>query len=329
MNEKSEEALAALVDVVASVPVLLILTYRPDYAHSLGERNYYTRLALGNLPPEESAAMAKGVLQVATLPQQLQRLITSKAEGNPFFSEEVTNSLVETGVLRRTNGTYAVERPIEQVRVPDTIQEVILSRIDRLEREAKQAIQLASVIGREFMARLLHSISDLEANLEEVLGELKALELIYQTAYFPELSYVFKHALTRDVAYSTLLLERRRALHRMVAAAIEELYVERLPEHYEALAHHYYEGQGWEKALDYLVKAGQKAAAAFANQDALVYYSRALEVCEKVGDSALPTSVDVARARGLVNLTIADFRGAIGRLQSHARQRPQPGGPAP
>ena len=122
---------------------------------------------------------------------------------------------------------------------------------------------------------------------------------------------MFKHALTHDVAYSTLLLERRKALHRIVAAAIEELYADRLPEQYEALAHHYYEGQEWEKALDYLVKAGEKAAASYANQEALDYYARALDVCERLGDAAIETASAVAERRGFVNETVGDFRGAI------------------
>lgn len=311
VDEKTEEAVAALVDVVPSLPVLLILTYRPGYAHSLGERTYYSRLALGHLRPEESAAMAERVLQVATLPQQLQQLIIGKAEGNPFYIEEVTKSLVESGVLRKTDGSYSLEQPADQIRVPDTIQEVILSRIDRLERRAKEAIQLASVIGGEFTVRLLNRISDIEVNLDDLLAELKSLELIYEKAYFPELSYMFKHALTHDVAYSTLLLARRRALHRIVAAAIEDLYADRLLEHYEALAHHYYQGQEWQKALDYLVKAGDKATAAYANREALDYYERALEVCQKLREPALGTSISVAQSRAFVNYTIGDFRGAI------------------
>jgi tetratricopeptide (TPR) repeat protein len=254
--------------------------------------------------------MAERVLQVATLPRQLEELITTKAEGNPFYIEEVTKSLVESGVLRKSNGSYSLEGPADEVRVPDTIQEVILSRIDRLERQAREAIQLASVIGREFTVRLLERISDVEAKLDDLLGELKSLELIYEKTYFPELSYMFKHALTHDVAYSTLLLERRKALHRIVAAAIEELYSDRLPEQYEALAHHYNEGQEWEKALDYLVKAGEKAAAAYANQDALDYYARALEVCERLGDPARETAASVAEKRAWVNFTIGDFGGA-------------------
>ena len=196
------------------------------------------------------------VLQQATLPEELALLITGKGEGNPFYIEEVTKSLVESGMLHEANGGYTLAQPFETIRVPDTIQEIILSRIDRLDGEAKAALQLASVIGREFTVRLLERISDLEAELDTLLGQLKTLELIYQEAYFPELSYMFKHALTQDVAYRTLLRERRKTLHRLIGEAIEELYAGRLLEQVEMLAHHYYEGEAWDKALTYLIRGG-------------------------------------------------------------------------
>ncbi len=311
IDTNSADALTALVDVIGAVPVLMVLSYRPSFTHSLGERSYYNRLALGHLARGESEVLAEGVLQVTTLPQQVKQLITSKAEGNPFFIEEVSKSLLESGFLRKTNGTYSVERPVEEVRVPETIQEVILSRIDRLESQAREALQLASVIGREFTVRLLERISDIEVQLGETLDELKLLELIYQKDYFPELSYMFKHALTHDVAYSTLLLERRKVLHCIIGAGIEELYVDRLSEHFEALAHHYYEGEDWVKALDYQVRAGDKAAAAYANQDALDYYAQALEVCAKLGTPALETAASVAQRRAFLNITIGELKSAI------------------
>ncbi len=307
IDEQTEEALVSLVDVVAGAPILLVLTHRPGYTHRLGDRSYYNRLALRHLAPQDSAAMAGQVLRGATLPSALAQFIVSKAEGNPFFIEEVTKSLVETGVLRRSNGSYVLDQPIEQVVVPNTIQEVILSRIDRLDVEARQAIQLASVIGREFTVRLLNRISDVGAELEIALGELKGLELIYEKAYYPELSYMFKHALTHEVALSTLLVEKRRALHRIVAAAIEELYSDRLAEHYEALAFHYYEGQSWPKALDYLEKAGDKAAAGYANEDTVTYYSRALEVCAELGSNAALQYARIAEKRLWIFFTVSDL----------------------
>jgi class 3 adenylate cyclase/tetratricopeptide (TPR) repeat protein len=310
-DQMSQEALASLLPVVPSASLLLVLTHRPGYERPPGD---FTVLDLEPLGEAESVVLTRGVFGVEALPPEVQRLVVLKAEGNPFYIEEVSKALVEMGVVARVDGGYRLQRPAEEIHIPGTIQEVILSRIDRLEREAKQAIQLASVIGREFTARVLERISDLEAKLSEVLGQLKALELIYEKALFPELAYMFKHALTHDVAYGTLMAERRRALHRLVGAAIEELYGDRLAEHYEVLAHHYYEGQDWEKALQYLEKAGDKTSAAFANQDALGFYGRALEVCETLGEQAVPTSISLAARRSFVHLNIGDMPGGIADL---------------
>jgi class 3 adenylate cyclase/tetratricopeptide (TPR) repeat protein len=307
-DQMSLEALGTLRGVVPTVPVLLLLTHRLDYQPPPDQ----TALSVARLDSEASAALTRGVLDAQALPADIEQLVTGKAEGNPFYIEEVTKALVEAGVLERVEATgYRLGRAIDQVEIPGTIQEVILSRIDRLEREAKEAMQLASVVGREFTARVLDRISDLEAQLSDVLGELTALELIFEKERFPELAYMFKHALVHDVAYATLLGERRRALHRLVGTAIEELYGDRLAEQYETLAHHYSEGHEWAKALDYVEKAGDKAAAAFANRDALGFYARALEVCERLGDQAVATSASLAAKRGFVNYAIGDVAGAI------------------
>ncbi|HEX6404898.1 MAG TPA: adenylate/guanylate cyclase domain-containing protein [Pseudonocardiaceae bacterium] len=310
-DEVSREALASLVNVVHSVPVLLVFTFRPGYGDSLEKQAAFTGLTLGRLDDEQSLTLAEHLLQGASLPPELKRLIAGKAEGNPFYIEEVTKGLVETGVLARTNGSYRLQRPLEEVHIPNNIQEVILSRIDRLEADAKRTVQLASVIGREFTARLLDRISDLQATLLHVLGQLTSLELIHEKDLFPELAYIFKHALTHDVAYSMLLTERRRALHRLVGVAIEELYADRLPEHYEILAQHYYQGQDWDKALDYLTKAGDKATDAYASQQALHAYARALEVCEKLGEKTLPIAASIGAKRGFVNFGIGDILAGI------------------
>jgi len=324
IDEKSEEALAALVEITAAARVLMILTYRPGYAPSLGDRSYYNRISLRHLPVDDSDTLLGSVLPGGTCPEEIRRLITSKAEGNPFYLEEVTKSLVESGMVRVTDGAYALTRPIEQVHIPETIQEVILTRIDRLDGDARDAIQLASVIGREFTVRLLGRMSEAKNSLDDLLGELKTLELIYEKAYFPELSYMFKHALTHDVAYSTLLNERRKALHRIVGAAVEELYADRLAEQYETLAHHYEQGEDWPKALEYLIKSAEKAGAAYANEDALAYYARALDVCRKCGPQALERSEEVATARGWIGMIVGDTKAATAdfdRTVALARER--------
>ena len=314
VDDETEAALQVLADTVAASPVLMILTSRPGYKHTLGDRSYYSRVALAHLTPEAGTKLAQEALRSSELPDELRKLISLKAEGNPFYIEEVTKSLVETGVLERKNGDYRLARSIEEAEVPGTIQEVILSRIDRLDRESREALQLASVIGREFTVRLLKRISNVRDEMEGLLSELKALELIYEVGYLPELSYMFKHALTHDVAYSTLLIERRKMLHRIVATSIEELYPDRIVEYYEMLAHHYYEAQDWEKALNHLEKAADKAKAAFANQEALDFYARAMEVAGRLGDPARKFLVTLARKRAGINVIVANFSHAIADL---------------
>jgi class 3 adenylate cyclase/tetratricopeptide (TPR) repeat protein len=324
-DEQSEEVLRALAGGVSASPVFLVITYRPGYPHTLGDLPHAHRLALGELPTTASATLACGVLHGSSIPDEVASLICARAEGNPLFLEEVTKGLVETGVLQPAGDGYTLNRKLDDVHVPDTLQGVILSRIDRLAREAKESLQLASVIGREFTVRLLRRISDIHAELEGILGQLKGLELIYEKSYFPELAYMFKHAMTHDVAYSTLLLEKRRALHRVVATAIEELYSDRLAEQFETLAYHYQQAEMWDKALDYLRRAGEKAAAAFANQEARRFYESAIQVCDRIGDTELRAKAELVEARAYISFTvgavddaIADFR----RLTEIAIQLP-------
>ena len=323
IDEQSEDALDALAEMAATVPALLVLTYRPGYATRLNERSHHSRLALGRLKSEDGDSMVRGVLQVDDLSSDAKRLILEKAEGNPFYIEEVTKSLLERKLLRRANGGYRLTQGAGEIHIPNTIQEVILSRIDRLEEEPREAIQLASVIGREFTVRLLDRIADLDVALDNLLADLKKLELIYEKSYFPELAYMFKHALIHDVAYSTLREERRISLHRLIGAAVEEFYGDRLADQYETLAHHYWEGQVWSKALEYLIKAAGKAAASYANRDALAYYDRALDTCGRLPNVAFETLMAIHHGRAEVCLTINDWRGVVEsfrRLREQARE---------
>jgi len=312
IDEPSEEALAAIVDAVASLPVLLLITYRPGYVHGLGDRSYFARIALRNLPEEASAHIVEDVLKAEYLPAELQRMIVAKAEGNPFFIEEVSRALIEGGVLRPRNGSYALARPVSEVTIPDTIQEVILSRIDRLEQRAREAVQYASVIGREFPVRLLRHIAGAEHELDALLRELKSLELIYEKAYFPELEYMFKHALTHEVALSTLLHERRRELHRVVAAAIEQLYADRLAEQYEALAYHYYQGEEWEKACHYAKIVAERADKLFAPRAVVEHITRAIEAGERCPPDCAeaPVGIEQYRMRGRAYEALGEFERA-------------------
>jgi predicted ATPase len=208
--------------------------------------------------------MAEAILATAELPPELKTLIVQKAEGTPFYVEEVVRSLHEVGAIRREDGRCVLTVPADAISLPETIHDLIMARIDRLEDAPKRMLQLAAVIGREFTHRLIDRLVEVPGRTEEFLQELTALELIYEKSLFPELAYTFKHAVTQDVAYNSLLLQRRRDLHRHIGLGIEELYAERLEEHYEVLAHHFYKAEAWDKAITYLVRAGEKSAKAYA-----------------------------------------------------------------
>jgi tetratricopeptide (TPR) repeat protein len=325
IDKTSEEVLLHLADSVPTARVLLLVTYRPGYQNPFGERTYTTRIGLRTLSDHDSLRLAAGMLAIAEFPPELRNLIVRKAEGNPFFLEEVLKSLLEMGALKQRDGRYMLTKHISEIYVPNTIQDVIMARIDRLEETPKRALQLASVIGREFTVRLLERISDVHAQLERFLQELKVLEFIYERSFYPELAYIFKHALTHDVAYNSLLMQRRKELHRLVATAIEELYAERLPESYEMLAYHYECGEVWQKALEYLIKSGQKAQQAYANQEALDHYNRALDMCAQLGEAVEPaTRITIYAGKGAVHLLLSEFHASIEAHQSLlevARQR--------
>ncbi len=308
MDKATEESLLFSADSLPTTRTLLILSYRTGYKQPFGERTYHTRIALTTLSPEDSAQMAQAVLATQSLPEDLKALIARKAEGNPFFVEEVAKSLQEVGAIRRSGEHYVLAKRLDEIFVPDAIQDVIMARIDRLEEAPKKTLQLASVIGREFTRRLLDRISHVRGRTEEFLRELKAIELIYEKALSPELAYMFKHALTHDVAYGSLLVQRRKELHRIVGLAIQELYADRLTEQYEILAHHFSKAEDWFQALDYLLKAADKAARAFANRDALALYDQALEVAQRLGDAAeIGTLAAIYQARANLCFLLNDF----------------------
>jgi class 3 adenylate cyclase/tetratricopeptide (TPR) repeat protein len=308
MDKAMEESLLFLADSIPASRILQILTYRPGYNHPFGERTYHTRIALDTLSTKDSVQMAQAMLATEHLPAELQALIVQKAEGNPFYVEEVVKALREVGALRPAGDRYVLAKRLDEIVIPDTIQDVIMARIDRLEEAPKKTLQLASVIGREFTRRLLDRIGDIRGRMEEFLRELKAIELIYEKSLFPELAYMFKHALTHDVAYNSLLLQRRKELHRMIALAIEELYTDRLAEQYEVLAYHFAKGEDWTKALEYLLKAADKAARAFAIREALTLYDQALEAAGHLGEAVdAKNFMAIHQAKADLYFALSDF----------------------
>jgi tetratricopeptide (TPR) repeat protein len=312
IDTSTEEYLATLMDSVASVPIMVLLTYRVGYAPPFGSRSFYTTLTLHSLSEAETMAMAGRVLGTEQFPPELKAALMDKAEGVPLFVEEVTKTLLDLGILRREGERYRMVRQTAEVNVPDTIQAIIMARLDRLGEGGKRTVQLASVIGRQFLRRLLERIAELPGQLEGLLRELKALEIIYEQGLLPEPAYIFKHAVIQDVAYNSLLRDRRRELHRSVGYAIEELYSDRLADHYEELAYHFAHGEEWPKAMEYGAIAGARASERFATAEAAKHYAGALHSASMMTPPPTPETragLHVKHAAALALL--ADYEAAV------------------
>ena len=277
IDSETQAMLESLVESLPTSRLLLLVNYRPEYQHGWANKTYYTQLRLDPLPPESAGEILNSVLGNDHGLQSLKELLIERTEGNPFFLEESVRTLVETKVLAGERGNYHLEKKVESTQVPATVQAVLAARIDRLPPEEKQLLQSAAVIGKDVPFSLLQAITELsDEELRRGLTHLQAAEFLYETSLFPDLEYTFKHALTHEVAYGSLLHERQRALHARIVEAIETLYPDRLIEQVERLAHHAARGEVWAKALTYLRQAGAKADARSAIREAASYFEQAL-----------------------------------------------------
>ena len=311
IDQATEEFLRSFLDSVPAARVLMLLTYRPGYDYPFGQRSYQTTQNLSPLSIEESARMADALLGNQNVPEELRVLISQKTEGNPFFVEEVVKSIQESGTLEHEGDKAVSARSFSEILAPDTVQDVIMARIDRLGEEPKRVLQLAAVIGREFTGRLLDRLAGTHDGTDAAMRELKAKELIYEKSLFPEPAYLFKHALTQEVAYSSLLIKRRRDLHSLAGLAIEELYADRLGENYEVLAYHFSRAEHWEKALEYLLKSAIKAVKAFGLREALRLYEEALTAARQLGPKVpVTTLMEIHSARSDLFFGVSDFSQA-------------------
>jgi len=326
IDAESEDLLAFISEAVPTTRALLVCSHRPGYRHPFGDRSYHARVTLRALSDVEMTTLTTSLLGGADVPAEVRALIAEKAEGNPFFIEEVTRSLLEDGTLRRDNGRVVLARDPRDIAVPDRIQDVLVARLDRLADGSRLAIQVASVIGREFALRLLERITEAGDRVRTQVEELRALELIYEKATDPEVAYMFKHALTHDVAYESVLHDRRRALHRTIGLAIEELYADRLAEFYETLAHHFGRAEEWEQALRYHDRAAEKAVEHFANRAAIAHCRQALAIADRLGDRVPVEQRRALEERlGLASFYVSEFAASGDALVRSAEQNPMPG----
>jgi tetratricopeptide (TPR) repeat protein len=275
----SEEFVASLVERLPGASLLVLGTYRPGYRPAWLEKSYATQLTVPPLSAQDSVQLLRAVLQRETIPPPLAEALLARAQGNPFFLEELAQTLVEqvAGSGAPTSPSPLPRPAPTDLQLPSTVQALLAARIDRLPAEEKRLLQIAAVLGTEVPLPLLHAIADVpEAVLQRHLDALQSAEFLYETHPFLERIYTFKHALTQEMAYSSLLLERRRVLHARIVEALEALVPDRMAEQVERLAHHALRGEVWDKALGYCRQAGEKSLARSAYRETAEYFEQAL-----------------------------------------------------
>jgi tetratricopeptide (TPR) repeat protein len=308
IDEQTQEFINLLADSIGTAKILLLVSYRPEYSHQWNSKTYYTQLRLDPLGRENAAEMLSALLGNSEGLNSLKRLIIEKTEGTPFFMEETVQVLFDEGALLR-NGATHLTRPLEQLKIPPTVQAILASRIDRLSLDAKDLLQTLAVIGSEFPLSLIRAvITKSDGELNNLLSDLQFGEFIYEQPAVGDTEYIFKHALTQEVAYNSVLVERRKQLHERAAAAMESMFANQLDDHLDELARHYSRSDNLRKAVEYLGRAGARAAQHVALSDAVDYSSRALELLKR-----LPPGVNRDRQEvDLLNLFLFNLYFARG-----------------
>jgi class 3 adenylate cyclase/predicted ATPase len=284
IDAQTQALLDLLADSLADTRVLLLVNYRPEYRHEWTNKSCHSQLRLDPLSGANGAAMLAALLGESVELNPLKRLIAERTGGNPFFIEEIVQALFDEDALVR-NGTVKVTRSLSQLRLPTTVQGMLAERLDRQPGGHKQLLQTLSVIGRESSLSLLSRVaSQADSQLQQMLTDLRAAEFIYEQPSTGGIEYVFKHALTQEVAYNSLLIERRKQLHERAGQALEAIFARQLDDHLTQLAHHYSLSDNTDKAVEYLGRAGQQAMQR-AYTDAVSHLSAAVDLLQKLPDS--------------------------------------------
>jgi hypothetical protein len=281
----SQELLEFMFSTEMVAPAFFFSLYRAEYPHAERIARWGEKVDLNRLPAEKSRELVRSRLGVDTVPKVLEDLILKRAEGNPFFTEEMIKTLIDRKVIAVKKGSVEVLSSDLEAGVPETVQGVIMARIDRLEERIREVLLDASVIGREFSRPVLEYVLEKRRGVEADLHQLQMMELILEKEEARELEYLFKHYLIQEVAYNTLLAKKRKKLHGLIARAIETLYADRLKEFYELLAFHYEKAEEWEKAADYLGRAGRKAGEIFTREETNLFEGRRDEAIKKIYES--------------------------------------------
>ncbi|UCF85601.1 MAG: AAA family ATPase, partial [Desulfobacteraceae bacterium] len=270
IDKSSEDRFKSLLDTISGARIFLIFTYRPEFVHTWGAKSYHSQVNLNRLSNRESLAMVAHLLETENIDSTLEELILEKSEGVPFFIEEFIKSLKDLKIIEKRDGAYHLEKNIQVVSIPSTIQDVIMARVDSLPEIVKEVLQIGSVIEREFSYELIKEISELsEKELLYRLSVLKDSELLFERGIYPESTYIFKHALTQEVIYDSILIRKKKKLHDQIGLTIERLYKDNIHEYYGILAQHFIYSENYEKGAEYLKLAARKAQKASAFKDAI------------------------------------------------------------
>jgi class 3 adenylate cyclase/tetratricopeptide (TPR) repeat protein len=283
IDTETQALLDTLVESLPTARLLLLVNYRPEYQHGWSGKSYYRQLRIDPLPPETADELLKALLGEDPTVEPLKRLLIERTEGNPFFLEESVRTLVETKVLAGERGAYRLAKAAQSLQIPATAKAILAARIDRLAPEDKRLLQAAAVIGKDVPFALLQAIAEEpDEAVRRGLGTLQAAEFLYESRLFPDLEYTFRHALTQEVAYGSLLAGRRQALHEAAGRALEALYADRLDQTYDRLASHYAKTDNAPKAVEYLTRFAQKAAGMYAHGDSFSALQEALRHAEQL-----------------------------------------------
>jgi class 3 adenylate cyclase/tetratricopeptide (TPR) repeat protein len=306
-------------------PAVFLCAYRPSFTlftsdQPSGVDESYKEIRLQDLPPSEVQQMLESILKTDDIPPDLRKFVQDKAEGNPFYLEELVNSLIESETLTRESGRWSTARSLNAWEIPPTIHGVITGRLDRMEKETKRVLQEASVIGRSFFYEILKRVTDLNQNLDRCLQSLEHVGLIRTRTLQPDLEYVFKHVLTQEVTYNGLLKRERQEIHERAGEVIELLFRERLQEFYETLAYHFKNSQSARKAIDYLVKSGEKCLSRYSVEESHLYFKEAFDLLSQKTDRTDEDDeeiIDLLNKWGFVFYYRGDFKTLSALLVDH------------
>jgi ABC-type oligopeptide transport system substrate-binding subunit/class 3 adenylate cyclase len=314
-DPSSLEALEQLLALTDRVPLMILMLMRIDRDHGSwgikikAETDFphrYKEFHLRRLSEVDSSSLLEQLLGTTKLPEGIWRTIMNRSEGNPFYLEEVVRHLMERDLIRQDELGWHAAKELEEVGIPDTLHGVLLARIDRLEEEVRRTLQMASVIGKSFLYRILETITEAEMQLDTHLSQLQRVDLIREKARIPELEYIFKHTMTQEAAYNSLLHERRKVFHLKVAEALEELFPDRVDEFSGLMAYHFEVAETHEKAVDYLQRAGDQARQSYAHQEAIDFYERALVILKE--QEGYDRAARMLMKLGLTYHTAFDFK---------------------